>query len=250
MKTVKMLLLVFLLSSCAHKNTKEETNKYSDLLKNDLFTYTGDYVWAFNLMGTEQVSTHTFYPDSISYTMKGKIHTTAYTIKKLSYEKAKNKWIGEDKDGIVYVLFFKEKTAQNITIYKHKCKTNGLDEALKFKVPAPNATDDHGWNVYTINKDLTKDLLPISGNFIHDNGSIFISDSVFKIDKRNITKMSFHVGERRWVGQLNNQYLQVFFKNLNTKDSVQLSLNWSKDLKALYNTKYNTITHWETYAKH
>ncbi len=249
MKTLKIVLAAMLISSCAYRNSSEETNKFSDQFGKDDFNYKGSYVWAFDLMGGEQVSTHTFYPDSISYTMKGKVYSTDYTMKKLSYQKEKNKWIGEDEDNIVYVLFFKEKTDSTLTIYKHKCKTNGLGEAFNFAIPAPDATDDHGWNVYALNHDETRDILPISGHFYNAEKELTIGDAQIIYNQKNVKKMSFHVGERRWVGRHDDEYLQVFFKSLNVEDSVQLSIVWSDNLEALYSTKYKSVNNWETYAR-
>ena len=249
MKPLQILTILLLLTSCAHRNSKEETRKFSDQLKEDIFVYRGNYEWAFNLMGGEQVSTHTFFPDSIRYTMAGKVYSTTYTMKKLSYEKEKEKWIGEDESGIVYVLFFKEKTDNTLTLYKHKCKATGLEEALSLGIPAPAATTDHGWNVYALNGKDIKDVLSIFGHFSHAEDIISVSDSIFEIDEKKVRKMSFHTGERRWVGQYQDQYLQVFFKNLEGEDFIELSTTWSNDLEALYNTKYNSITDWKVYKK-
>ena len=238
-----------LLTSCTHKNSKEETNKYADQFKTDVFEYKGNYDWAFDLMGGEQISTHSLYRDSIAYTMTGKVYSTDYTMKKLSYEKEKGKWIGEDENGIVYVLFFKEKTDSSLTIYKHKCKTNGLEEALNFGVPRPDATDDHGWNIYALNGKDTRDVLPISGIFANVKSKVVISDSILTFDEKEVQKISYHSGERRWVGKYQDQYLQVFFKNLEAENSVQLSATWSDNLEELYNTKYNSINDWKVYAR-
>lgn len=251
MKTlnIAVLTIVLLLLSCVHKNRKEETNKYASQLKKDVFEHVGDYVWTFDLMSSKQVSTHTFFQDSIAYTMTGKVYSTDYTMKKLSYEKDKGKWIGEDENGIVYVLFFKEETDSTLTIYKHKCKKNGLEEALNFDVPKPDATDDHGWNIYALNGNDTRDFLHITGNFANTDSKIDISDSIFKFDEKKVQKISYHSGERRWVGKYKNHYLQVFFKNLEAEDSVQLSATWFTNAQTMYNTKYNTINNWKVYAK-
>lgn len=249
MKTAQILITMLLLSSCVHKNTKEDTSKYSDQFVRDSFTYRGDYIWSFDLMGSEQVSKHIFYSDSISYSMNGKVYSTNYTMKKLSYDKIKGKWIGEDENGTVYVLFFKEKTKNALTIYKHKCKSTGLEESINFDLPAPDVTDDHGWNIYHLDKYKNKDILSLSGRFTNHEGEVFISDSVLTIDQKEVKKMSFHLGERRWVGKYQDEYLQVFFLNLNAKDSIQISTKWSNDLEKLYKTKYKSITDWNAYAK-
>ena len=249
MKIFQILIVVVLLTFCTHKNSKEEIDKYVDQFKTDIFEYKGNYIWAFDLMGGEQVSNHTLYQDSITYKMTGKVYSTKYTMKKLSYEMEKDKWIGEDESGIVYVLFFKEKTDSTLTVYKHKCKTNGLEEALNFDVPKPDATDDHGWNIYSLNRNDARDVLPISGSFINAKNEIIISDSILTFEQKEVTKMSFHLGERRWAGKYEDQYLQLFFKKLEIEDSVQLSASWFTDAQVLYNTKYNSVKNWETYAK-
>ncbi len=237
-----------LTTSCVYKNSKEDIEKYKNELSNDSFNYTGKHSWSFQLTGTKQTSIHTFYPDSISYEMKGKIYNTKYVINKLSYNSEKNKWIGES-DHTVYVLFFKEKTDSTVTIYKHKCKKNGLDEAVKFKFPEPNATQDHGWNTYALEGYKIEDKLLLSGYYFSDENKIEIADATFIIDDKRIEKMSFHSGERRWVGKYQDKYIQVFFKELNNDDSLQLSIEWFDDLEILYKTKYNTINSWMRYEK-
>ncbi|MEM1220722.1 MAG: hypothetical protein AAGH79_17510, partial [Bacteroidota bacterium] len=76
MRYLLFLFAIGSLVSCSHKNTEAETAQYADQFTQDPFSNTGTYVWAFNLMGGEQVSTHTFYPDRIEYTMTGKVYST------------------------------------------------------------------------------------------------------------------------------------------------------------------------------
>lgn len=249
MKITSLLVAIVVLVSCTHRNNINELSKYEKDLKKDLFPYQGNYVWKFDLMGGEQVSTHTLYPDSVVYQMSGNIYSTRYNMKKLSYDKDINKWIGEDENRIVYVLFFKDKTDSTITIYKHKCKSKGLEEALQFGKPAPDATEDHGWNVYSLNGYYEKEQLPITGNFSNGSASIFLSDSLVRFAGKEVQKISFHKGERRWVGKYQNQYLQIFFKSLAVTNSIQIAMAWSNNLETLYLTKYESITNWTTYDK-
>lgn len=248
MKTFQLGIVLLFFFGCSYKNSDAETQKFASELKKDHFSYTGNYSWAFNLMG-KQVSTHTFYPDSIVYTMEGKVYATQYTMKKLSYEKAKGKWIGEDENGVVYALFFKEKTPNTLVLYKRKCKEKGLREAIDMKVPAPETTEDHGWNLYARNGADDLDILELTGSYTHENHRLVISDTLLEFDGEAVTKLSFHSGERRWVGKHKNRYLQVFFKSLAPRDSVQLTTTWATDLEALYKTKYQSVTTWETYVK-
>ncbi|MEM6805915.1 MAG: hypothetical protein AAF696_31250, partial [Bacteroidota bacterium] len=155
-----------LLTACnSHKNTAEQTAALSDQFVHDAFSIRGDYHWSFQLMGTRQHSLHNFHSEYIDYEMEGKVYSTKYRMKKLSYEAAQQKWIGEDEEGNVYVLFFKGATDSTLIIYKRKCKNGGLAEALEFEFPAADATDDHGWNVYSAAQKDQADMLPISGNY-------------------------------------------------------------------------------------
>lgn len=144
MKAVKcsfILLTVFLMSFSSYEN-----------IDKDPFEYRGTYVWNFKILFTKQTSIHTFFEDKIEYEMKGKIYSTKYTMKKISYDKKINKWIGKDEKENVYVLFFRDKTANSVTIYKHKCKEGGLQEAKEFQKSALDTKEDHGWNVYHLKK--------------------------------------------------------------------------------------------------
>ncbi len=148
MKLFNISVLFFSLVVLFTTSCSKEENKDNNLSQN-AFEYRGAYVWEFEVMGNKQVSMHTFFADKIEYTMQGKVHSSKYTMTKKLYDKKENKWIGEDERGNIYVLFFKDKTDKTITIYKHKCRINGLEEAIEFKTPPANTSDDYGWNVYT-----------------------------------------------------------------------------------------------------
>lgn len=233
--------------SCSYKNTEEDTLKYADKLPSDEFPLGGTYYWSFQLMGGKQLSTHIFYSDSIVYSMKGKVYSTDYTMRKLSYEAATNKWIGEDEDRIVYVLFFRDKTDSTVNIYKRKCSDKGLQEAINFDVPADNATEDHGWNIYALEED-AEDVLPLEGEYALNDHILNLTDSVIVYNNRQFAKLSYHSGERRWVGEHNNEYLQIFFQHLKPDGDLPLNVRLYDDLGVAYKTKYATAT-WEKYEK-
>ena len=247
MRVIPAFVIVSFLFSCSYKNTEEETLKYADQLPSDKFPLSGPYHWSFQLMGGKQLSTHTFYPDSIVYSMKGKVYSTDYTMHKLSYEAATNKWIGEDEDRIVYVLFFRNKTDSTINIYKRKCKDKGLQEAINFGVPADDATEDHGWNTYALEED-EEDILPLTGEYALNKYTLYLTDSMIVYNNRQFEKLSYHSGERRWVGRHQKEYLQIFFQHLKPDSDLQLNIRLYDDLEVAYKTKYATAT-WEKYEK-
>jgi hypothetical protein len=71
-----------------------------------------------------------------------------------------------------------------------------LEEALKFEVPAPDATEDHGWNVYAMNGNDTRDALPFSGSFADADSKIVISDSILTFDEKKVQRISYHSADR------------------------------------------------------
>ncbi len=228
-----------MLYSCSYKSSSEEIFAHQNEFKTDKFPYKGTYHWNFNLMGSTQHSSHQFFPDSIQYKMKGKVYSAEYTMRKLSYDQSDNKWIGVDEKGNVYTLFFKDQTDSTITIYKRKCKSNGIQEALTFSLPEPDVTDDHGWNVYAFEVQDQEDLLDFEYYVNSDSLNAFISDSLILYNQLEYAKMSYHHGEKRWVGKRNNSYLQVFVGEQITKDSIQMSIEKWDNLELMYKEKFN-----------
>lgn len=241
-KITLLTLVTLLLFSCGYKNTTKDTEKFASKLKKDAFELKGTYYWNFKLMGALQESINKFYADSIVYEMKGKIYSTKYTMQKLSYDRAEKRWIGQDSDKTVYVLFFKEVTDSTMVIYKHKCNNKGIEEALKFPYPKPDATEDHGWNVYHNHKKvLAEDNMPFTGQYISEKEKISIGNNAINFNTKKYEKMSYHPGERRWTGKYENtkEYLQLFFKPFSNYDTVYIHIKKYYDLEKAYKTKYN-----------
>ncbi|MEL6674944.1 MAG: hypothetical protein AAFR61_22240 [Bacteroidota bacterium] len=242
MKYFLYALSSLLLLGCGYKSTSDEVARFSSQFSQDEFTLQGPYHWDFQLMGGTQNSLHTLYADSIAYTMKGAVYSTQYTMEKLSFDQVENKWIGRDGEGNVYVLFFKDQTDQSVSIYKHKCKNNGIEEALAFKLPDENATDDHGWNVYTYNQPDAQDLLEIVGTYANADHSLDLTDSLVLLAGSPFTKLSYHAGERRWVGKQNSFYLQLFFKEVSNDPEIFLFVQVYEDLEEAYQVKYQDVS--------
>lgn len=220
-------------------NTPQITKQLSSQLQHDDFPLAGTFRWTFFLGPVEQISTHVFAADTIDYQMRGKIHSADYRMQQLSYDAKAKKWIGETPDGIVYVLFFKDINKNHVILYKRKCK-DGLAEAIAFQRPPPNATADHGWNVYTREgATAPTDTLPLFGDYQNGGQNIALSDQTVTWQGKTYQKLTHHHGEKRWVGQLDDTYLLLFYQ-LPTKNNTALSLSLQilTDIETAYQVKH------------
>lgn len=241
MKRLYLFLIIGLLSSCSTDTTQSQASDWAKLKPQDILQYSGEYHWDFNLMGGRQNSTHVFYQDSITYSMKGIVYETNYTMNKLSFDASVGKWIGMDQDGVVYVLFFKNQADTALLIYKHKCSDNGLEEADRFLMPDIAATEDHGWNLYSKNRMDVEDRLVIHDSYVRDDTiQIAITDSLVTLNKQSYNKKSYHAGERRWMGVSNDHYLLLFWDD-STSHTINLYIEEGSDLEKLYKTKHHQI---------
>ncbi len=152
-KSLKILALIaFYMSLLNCQSTGKQENNLA--LQDSKLPFLGKYTWSFEVPDEgPQLSSFTFSSDSILYSMKGPAFTTEYTQMVVSYDVAEMRSItvgkggSNNKDGIYFVMFFKDITDSTLTIYKHESDA-GLQGALKFKYPANDAEEDHGWNVY------------------------------------------------------------------------------------------------------
>ncbi len=143
----------FAIAGCEKKGTDNDDDKGT--IPVAVLPLNGTYAWNFNIPGLgDQVSKMTFFNDSIVYDMAGPAYTTNYTMIKESYTATNDqmRWIGVgkggsiNKDGVYFVLFFKDISDNAVSIYKRECENKA--EAESFAYPAADATADHGWNVY------------------------------------------------------------------------------------------------------
>jgi len=157
MKTIYLSLtatLLLLTPSCSSddnitivEETKEPTKVTLPL--------SGKYQWGFEIPGMgEQVSIHDFKDGKIEYIMSGSAYSNSYDMIPESYNATEKRIVavgkgGEgtyNKDGVYFVMFFKDLTDNTVSLYKKECTSK--EEAYSFAVPADNNTENHGWNIY------------------------------------------------------------------------------------------------------
>lgn len=113
--------------------------------------FSGVFTWEFEIptMG-KQLSVHKFYADSIRFEMTGGAYTNSYLQKLVWYNADEQRCVsvgeGGGKDGIYFVMFFKNVTPNAMTIYKKQCTSK--EEAMTIAEPDAATEADHGWNVY------------------------------------------------------------------------------------------------------
>ncbi|MBL4746860.1 MAG: HmuY family protein [Flavobacteriaceae bacterium] len=143
MKTIKLLTVLSLfiaLASC----TKNDTNTVATLEE-------GTFSRTFEMQGMLQRASYTIDQDKISYTLSGDFASTDYVLTKKYYAEKEQRWIGvRESNGAYYVLFFKEYSDSQITIYKKQ--VTSLKEGKEITIPAADDTENYGWNLYK--KDL------------------------------------------------------------------------------------------------
>lgn len=152
---LKILSVVFVIAflSMACKSDDDATVVEEEGIE---LPVSGTYSWSFEIpnMGT-QVSTHIFTNESITYKMEGSAYSNEYRMIPEFYDATEKRLIavGEGgtapqiKDGVYFVVFFKEITDTTVKIYKRECENK--EEAYSFAYPSDDTTEDHGWNVYT-----------------------------------------------------------------------------------------------------
>jgi len=149
---VTILVIISFLSFCK----SDDNNKPEVPQKNEVtLPILGKYKWSFNITPEiSQVSTHDFSNEKIRYTMEGGAYNNAYDMIPESYDQSEGRLVtigqggseGYNKNGIYFVMFFKDITENSVLIYKKEC----TDKQQAYNFPLPDILDpnDHGWNTY------------------------------------------------------------------------------------------------------
>lgn len=101
--------------------------------------------------GNMHVATYVVESDRIHYTLTGNVGNADYVMLRDRFSGTDNRFVGHTKDGELYVLFAREISDRNVTIYKKR--VDGLTAALELAVPPADTTENHGWNAYEKRQD-------------------------------------------------------------------------------------------------
>lgn len=249
--TKKISLLPFALlpfifaTACGNEQPAVSDQELLAALPNQPLPFAGTYSWSFKLAGFEQISSHGFFGDKINYQMQGKIHSTTYQMQQLAYDSEQQKWLGKDGKGNYYVLFFKDIKSSSMSIYKRKHQQ--LEPLLKFSQPPATATTDHGWNVYSKYRQ-QQELLPISGKYKTSTANLEVFSHYILLNNKRIKMLSYHSGERRFVGSYNNKYITIFFKSF-AAPQLELAYFWFENVNQAYAINYQQVTSWQQFVK-
>ena len=101
--------------------------------------------------GNIHVATYVVESDRIHYTLTGNVGNADYVMVRDGFSGTDNRFVGHTKDGELYVLFAREISDRNVTIYKKR--VDGLTAALELAVPPDDTIENHGWNAYEKRQD-------------------------------------------------------------------------------------------------
>lgn len=144
MKNLSILftLLLITFSSCK----KEEIPIIDPVL--DIPEFVGNWQREYKIIGATFVASYKIDTNKIEYSNVGNGPGNAeYTIQFDSYDETDKRWIGHTEDNKYYLIFFKDITAESITLYKEK--VNDPNEAMNTPVPSDDNSQNYGWNTYT-----------------------------------------------------------------------------------------------------
>ncbi|MFV0571250.1 MAG: hypothetical protein ACK5M1_02315 [Xanthomarina gelatinilytica] len=140
-----LFFITSLLFSCS-----DDDSQVIDM-QEDVIEFTGTWQRQFEAgPGNLHYVTYKVYQDSIRYTLEGAIGSANCNIEKDHFAKTDNRFVGHNSENdIYYVLFIKDISESNITIYKKE--VSDVEEGQTTAVPTADDTDNHGWNTYTKN---------------------------------------------------------------------------------------------------
>lgn len=144
MKKISPLLLVLIIALTSCK--KEVIPLINPIL--DTPDFIGNWERKYDILGSEFTATYLIDSTQIIYSNKGNgPGNTEYTIQFDSYNEDEKRWIGHTEENKYYLIFFKDITEENITLYKQKVQDP--NEAQQMPIPDADNTQNYGWNTYS-----------------------------------------------------------------------------------------------------
>jgi len=143
MKRFFLITLIIINIISCKKEVIELTNPDKDIPE-----FVGNWSRVYDILGSDFTATYEIDTNLIHYTNKGNGPGNAdYVIYFDSYDEVDKRWIGHTDKNKYYLLFFKNITAESISIYKQK--VNNPNDAQSIAIPADDDDKNYGWNTYS-----------------------------------------------------------------------------------------------------
>lgn len=152
-RTLGIALLLVLVTTCAPQSEQVATSvePLGDLA-DDPIPFLGTWTHEFDVPpGLPHLATYVVTPDRIHYTLAGSVGNADYAMTRDAFSASDNRFVGHTKDGEFYVLFAREVSDRNMTVYKQK--VDSVTAAMELAVPPADTTESHGWNTYEKRQD-------------------------------------------------------------------------------------------------
>lgn len=264
-------ILLGLLSGCGSSNVN-----YAQVAKTKLgdfsnpMPFLGDYTRQYNILDKAHTMQLSFDENSGTLKTSGQLLNQDARFTTLGYDPKAKRWLGVSDAGSLLLIFWGGSASDSeIKIYKRffPLKSKSKDSFLKkidevTALARPEAGDNTytGWN--TLHKGNSAPLdntLPYLGKFIaipqKDNTprikEFTFTDNALSINGMDIKKLSYHTGDRRWVGQVGERFALMFLNPTSEADTFDISFSLYDNHKYLYNAKPDEVRprYWFTYKR-
>lgn len=113
----------------------------------DIPNFVGTWSRTYPILGNNFVATYSIDTSKIIYSNQGDgPGNSEYSITFDSFKESDNRWIGHTTENQYYLIFFKDISESNITIYKQK--VNNPNDAQTIEIPSEDNQENYGWNTY------------------------------------------------------------------------------------------------------
>lgn len=265
-----LILVVAMLFGCGQSDVN-----YTELAKPQLSAFSnampflGKYTRQYNILGEAHTMQLSFDEHNGTLKTTGKFLNQNAMFTTLGYDSQAKRWLGVSDAGSLFVIFWDDANPAQPKIYtrffplknaSQKTFLKHLEQVLALKRPTKEDNTFKGWNtVYKGQNAPLNNSLPYLGTFTSISPknhtpkikTFTFTHDTLSIDGMDIKQLSYHAGDRRWVGQMGNRYALMFFVPKSEPDVFDISFSLYDNHKYLYNAKPDEVRprYWFTYKR-